>query len=718
MKKHAKELFFNNIEYNLNDLNSSNPKQYWKIVKMLVKNNTKSCETIPPLRKQDQSLSVSDVDKANVLNDYFVSISTIDDSHTTLPDFILKTNSSLNNIRITDREISDILLNLNVNKATGPDEISHRMLKETHSTICQPLCILFNRSMQENSYPNCWKLANVMPLFKKGDHDTPSNYRPISLISCVGKVMERVIFKHMYNFFHTNDLIFRNQSGFLPNHSTVFQLIDIYDQICRAFDEKKSTCIVFCDISKAFDRVWHRGLLFKLRQYGISGNLINWISNYLSNRSQRVFINSSFSETSILNAGVPQGSVLGPLLFLIYVNDIADSLLSTTRLFADDSSLAVSSQNIVDMETILNTDLSSITQWSKQWLVNFNPSKTEVMFFTLAQRDRPSLYFEDTPLSFVDHHKHLGLTFSHDGSWHSHIENIVNSASKVLGSMRMLKFKLKRQSLNQIYVSYLRPIIEYASLVWDNCTNYEKETLDKIQYEAARLVTGLTRSVSIERLLNEIGWVSLSDRRIIQKLILVYKEKQGNLPIYLHEIFPTSVQNSNPYNLRNNDDFQSIIRRTEIYSKSVIPSSIKLWNQLDIDIRNSPTLTAFKAKLKLHFKPPVVPKLYLIGDRSLSVYHSRIRNRCSNLNAHLHYNHLLESPSCECGFQTEDPEHYFFRCPRFANERQILFMNTRPYHPLNVQKLLCGNDNLTYAENEIIFKEVQTFIKNTHRFSA
>ena len=150
----------------------------------------------------------------------------------------------------------------------------------------------------------------------------------------------------------------------------------------------------------------------------------------------------------------------------------------------------------------------------------------------------------------------------------------------------------------------------------------------------------------------------------------------------------------------------------------MIPSSIKLWNELDIDIRNSPSLTAFKANLKLHFKPPVVPKLYLIGDRSISVYHSRIRNRCSNLNAHLHYNHVLASPACECGFEIEDLEHFFFRCTRFSNERQILFLNTRPYHPLNVHKLTCGNDNLTYNENEIIFKEVQNFIKNTNRFSV
>ncbi len=189
------------------------------------------------------------------------------------------------------------------------------MLKETSKSLCKPLCILFNRSIQENIYPNCWKQANVMPLFKKGEKSTPSNYRPISLISCVGKVMERVVFKHMYNYLKDHSLIYKNQSGFLPGHSTVYQLMDIYNQICKAFDEKKSTCMVFCDISKAFDRVWHRGLLFKLSQHGISGNILNWINSYLHNRSQKVFVGSHFSENRLIHAGVPQGSVLGPLLF-------------------------------------------------------------------------------------------------------------------------------------------------------------------------------------------------------------------------------------------------------------------------------------------------------------------------------------------------------------------------------------------------------------------
>ena len=150
-----------------------------------------------------------------------------------------------------------------------------------------------------------------MPLFKKGVPDEPSNYRPISLISCIGKVMERIMFKNIYNHLHANDLIYKKQSGFLPGHSTQYQLVDIYNQICKAFDDKESTCIVFCDISKAFDRVWHKGLIFKLKQYGINGNLLDWLTDYLKGRSQKVFVKSSFSESKVLGGGVPQGSVLG-----------------------------------------------------------------------------------------------------------------------------------------------------------------------------------------------------------------------------------------------------------------------------------------------------------------------------------------------------------------------------------------------------------------------
>ena len=200
-----------------------------------------------------------------------------------------------------------------------------------------------------------------MQLFKKGDRSKTSNYRPVSLLSNIGKIQERIVFKHMYNHFVNNNLLFKYQSGFRPGHSTTYQLVDIFHHICQSFDEKQYSCMVFCDISKAFDKVWHKGLLFKFRQNGIKGNLLLWISNYLTSRKQRVQINSATSSLLSVNAGVPQGSVLGPLLFLIYVNDIAENLLSLVRLFADDSSLFFSATNLRDIEGIINHDLAQIS---------------------------------------------------------------------------------------------------------------------------------------------------------------------------------------------------------------------------------------------------------------------------------------------------------------------------------------------------------------------
>ena len=185
-----------------------------------------------------------------------------------MPPFIEHTHEVLENINVTEEEIKDIILNLDPNKASGPDLISNKMIKPVVTVIVKPLCILFNRSLREAVFPDIWKLGNLVPLFKKGDRSKTSNYRPVSLLSNIGKIQERIVFKHMYNHFVNNNLLFKYQSGFRPGHSTTYQLVDIFHHICQSFDEKQYSCMVFCDISKAFDKVWHKGLLFKLRQNG------------------------------------------------------------------------------------------------------------------------------------------------------------------------------------------------------------------------------------------------------------------------------------------------------------------------------------------------------------------------------------------------------------------------------------------------------------------
>ena len=220
--------------------------------------------------------------------------------------------------------------------------------------------------------------------------------------------------------------------------------------------------------------------------------------------------------------------------------------------------------------------------------------------------------------------------------------------------LKKIKFSIKRKTLNQIYVSFLRPILEYASSVWDGCTIYEKETLEKIQHEAARTVTGLTRSVAISKLYNEVGWLSLENRRKYQKLILTFKVKNNLTPSYLNNLFPDTVD-ARGYNLRNDRNFIVPARRTEIYAKSFIPSSTALWNNLPRDIQNLDSLTLFKQAINtLYFQIPITPSFYLAGERYYSVIHCRIRNGCSNLKHDLFTNHLSVHERCDCGHEREN----------------------------------------------------------------
>ena len=263
-RKHAKESFYNNLELIIRDFENNDKSKFWKVIRHFVKNNSSS-SAIPPLSSTlpsgETQWAFTDEAKADCLNDYFVSISTVNDENTVLPPFEKLTNNSLSTVNCTENEIENLINVLNINKASGDDGISHRMLKGVAKSISKPLSILMNRSFNEGIFPEAWKVANVIPIFKKGDKSLPSNYRPVALLSCLGKQQDRIVFKNLYNFLIDNSLLYKYQSGFLPHHSTVFQLIDIYHNICQAFDNNLFSCIVFCDVSKAFDRVWHRGLI-------------------------------------------------------------------------------------------------------------------------------------------------------------------------------------------------------------------------------------------------------------------------------------------------------------------------------------------------------------------------------------------------------------------------------------------------------------------------
>ena len=346
------------------------------------------------------------------------------------------------------------------------------------------------------------------------------------------------------------------------------------------------------------------------------------------------------------------------------------------------------------------------------------PSKTEAILFSLRNLDfMPLLKFENTYVKFVENHKHLGLTLSYNGQWTDHINNIKSSAAKVLGIMRKLKFSLSRSALNQIYFSYLLPTLEYASSVWDGCTAQNADILNKVQNEAARIVTGLTRSVSLDKLFKECGWLSLLERRRQQKLNFMFKVHQGQVPSYISDLIPPLVRDVSNYPLRNMHNYSIPFARTEIMKRSCIPSSVNLWNEADNELKDSNTLQSFKYHQKMASTRNLkIPSYYFYGKRRLSVLHARIRTNCSNLNSDLFNNFLRPDPICSCLTEPETAEHYFFRCNKYNGQRLVLFHSLRNYLHLRLEVLLFGNQNLTEEDNTVIFESVHTFIRTSTRF--
>ena len=707
----AKQKLYDNTAAKLAS-NSLSTKDWWSTLKTFISPNKQ--KSIPPLEHNDTIYS-SEHDKANLLNSFFQSQSDLDDRNAPLPAILpTKIESELSSIVLTADEVESILKILPVGKATGPNGLSNRILRELSRELSYPYCSLFNQSLSTGHVPRSYKEANVSPVPKKGDLSNVSNYRPISLLNSEDKVIERLIFKHLYNHLRDNNFLTALQSGFIPGDSTVNQLTYLYNVFCQALDSGKEVRAVFCDISKAFDRVWHAGLLLKLQSAGVTGRVLDWFKSYLSDRRQRVVIPGANSDWTFIRAGVPQGSILGPLLFLVYINDIVIDIGSNIRLFADDTSLYIIVDDPVTAAGCLNTDLQRITRWAALWLVSFNPAKTEALLASRKfDRNHPPIFMQNQQITEVESHKHLGIYFSNDCTWHHHIKYIVDKAWIRINIMRKLKFRLDRKSLETIYITFIRPLLEYGDVLWDNCAQYEKEELDKIQNEAARIVTGATKLVSLLALSNETQWDSLDDRRRKHKLTLFYKMKTNLCPEYLSSLIPPTVGNISRYNLRNANDLQTIKTSSVLYYESFLPSSVRAWNSLPSEVRQLESLSSFKHFLNKDKVP--VPKYYYTGKRKVQILHTRLRTRCSSLNLDLFIKNVSDSPMCTCG-SIEDTQHFFFHCTNFTQQRVELITEVSTYINPSLNILLYGDQTLSFEQNATIFQAVHKYISNTQRF--
>ena len=291
-------------------------------------------------------------------------------------------------------------------------------------------------------------------------------------------IFEKVIYNNLFKFFEDNNFLSDRQSGFRNGDSCVSQLLAISHGIYKAFDGRPSfeTRGVFVDMSKAFDKVWHQGLLHKLKCYGVEGNFYKMLENYLHNRKQRVVLNGQSSSWLKVNAGVPQGSVLGPLLFLIYINDLPDELISSPKLFADDTSIFSTVFESNRSSEALNQDLLSVKDWATQWKMSFNPDPnkqaTEVVFSRKnVPINHPLLYFNGVPIASTNEQKHLGLILDKKLTFRSHLGEKIQKANKGIGLIKRLHPYVPRKSLLNIYKSFIRPHLDYGDIIYDQPHN-------------------------------------------------------------------------------------------------------------------------------------------------------------------------------------------------------------------------------------------------------
>ncbi len=459
-----------------------------------LKNNTKSFWShINKLRKDDAGVAdlkfgdkiiSNNKDKAEALSKQFSSVFTHEDV-SSVPKLDNSSIPDIERLVVNQEGVLKQLNNLQPSKAPGPDQIPPWAIKAVADELAPILTDLFQCSLDSGELPSQWKEANVTGIFKKGDKSKPENYRPVSLTSITCKVLEHIVHSHVMKHLEQFNVLSDNQHGFRAKRSTETQLIQTVDDLTKCIDLGETIHMAILDFSKAFDKVPHQRLLVKLQQYGIRGNLLQWFSNFLIGRTQQVVCNGESSEPVPVISGVPQGTVLGPLLFLIYINDLPDELKSTSRLFADDCVVYSSGKDSAHLR-LLQRDLTNLQTWQDTWQMEFNASKCYIMKISNKQ-DPPSAKFTfcGQVLEEVKSHPYLGVELDHRLKWDVHRNKVIKKANKTLGFLRRNLWFCNKEIKTATYEMLVRPSLEYSSVVWDP---YYRNDIQKVEMTQRRVI--------------------------------------------------------------------------------------------------------------------------------------------------------------------------------------------------------------------------------------
>ena len=504
---------------------------------------------------------------------------------------------------ITSIEVTKYLKSIDVKKSTGLDGISPHFLMLASNELSTVICDIINSSILEGVYPTSWKLAKVLPLYKSGCKSELNNYRPISVLSCVSKVMERHVHCSFYKFLQDNELICVEQSGFRPKHSCQTCLTSLLNSCICDINDGRLIGLITIDLRKAFDLLDLDVLLSKLIIYGCSTDAIKWFSSYLNGRSQKVLFRNVYSKVNNVGYGVPQGSILGPLLFALYINDLPLCISNVDfTLYADDSTLRTSSMKVEELQNTLNAALEKLCKWCDNNRLIINVKKTNYMIICSRQKrsslvnDKLELSVNNEKIERKETIKLLGMYIDENLTWKPQIDHVCSKLSSLNGVLYRQSFYMDYNMKNVFYNSFILSHIDYCINIWGNASTTYLNKIQILQNRAARTILNADRFVSSHVLLERLKWMSVAQRSDYITYLLIFKVLHGLAANYLNVFIPAE----NHYALRESSasTFKVPHPRNELMKQSFSYNAPLMWNNLSCALRNCDNIHTFKQILK------------------------------------------------------------------------------------------------------------------------